>query len=423
MLTGEENELLCRIEGGTPMGQIMRRHWIPACLSEELPEPGGAPVPVRLLGEDLVAWRDTEGRIGLMDRYCPHRRASLVLARNEDGGLRCLYHGWKMDVTGRLLEMPSEPVSAGLVDKVRHQAYATHEHGGMVWAWMGPPDELRAFQPPAFAPTQDASVSIVKIQIDCNWAQVLEGNIDSAHSSSLHSSEIQPGNVARSAMNETGTTQRPSTDKAPRIQIDPAPWGFRYAALRRPIKDASLNEYVRITAFVAPFTVLIPPNGQYNVASLSIPADDTHTTFYFIAWHPEPGKGMGQDAWRRRLAAEVGVDLNTHYVKTRTMDNNYLQDRAAMRDGSFTGIRGIPNQDIAMWETMGPIADRTREVLGASDVAVVNFRRVMVDAVKAWQRGEGAIGTEPQAVPQARIRSFEGVVSKTVQWQTLAPAT
>jgi len=422
MLTSAENELLCRVEGAAPMGQIMRRHWLPACLSEELPEPGGTPVAVRLLGEDLVAWRDTDGHIGLMDRYCPHRGASLVLARNEDGGLRCLYHGWKMDVMGKLLEMPSEPVSAGLVGKVRHRAYATHEHGGVVWAWMGPADALRPFQPPAFAPTQDASVSIVKIQIDCNWAQVLEGNIDSAHSSSLHSSEIQPGNVARSGMDASGTTQRPSTDKAPRIQIDSAPWGFRYAALRRPIKDAAHNEYVRITAFVAPFTVLIPPNNQYNVASLSIPRDDTHTTFYFIAWHPEPGKGMTQDAWRRRLAAEVGVDLDEHYANKRTRDNNYLQDRTAMKSGSFTGIRGIPNQDIAMWETMGPIADRTRELLGASDVAVVNFRRVMVDAAKAWQRGEAAIGAEPQAVAQARIRSFEGVVSKTVQWQTLAPA-
>ena len=423
MLTGEENDLLCRVEGSAPMGQIMRRHWMPACLTEELPSPGGAPVAVRLLGEDLVAWRGTDGRVGLMDSRCPHRGASLVLARNEDGGLRCLYHGWKMDVTGKLNDMPSEPTSAGMVDKVRHRAYATHEHAGLVWAWMGQSDELRPFQPPAFAPTPDASVSVVKIQIDCNWAQVLEGNIDSAHSSSLHSSEIQPGNVERSGMDALGTTQRPSTDKAPRIQIDPAPWGFRYAALRRPIKGAASNKYVRITAFVAPFTVLIPPNSQYNVASLSIPADDTHTTFYFIAWHPEPGKGMSQALWRRRLAAEVGVDLDSRYAKTRNRDNNYLQDRVAMRDGSFTGIRGIPNQDIAMWETMGPIADRTREVLGASDVAVVKFRRVMVDAAKAWQRGEAAIGADSQGVPQVRIRSFEGVVPKAVQWQTLAPTT
>ena len=422
MLTHEENALLCSVEGDAPMGQIMRRHWIPALLSEEIPVADGEPVPVRLLGEDLVAWRDTGGRAGLMGRYCPHRRASLVLGRNENGGLRCLYHGWKMDVLGNLTEMPSEPTSAGMISKVRHKAYATREHGGIVWAWMGPESEMRPFQPPAFAPTPEASVSIAKIHIDCNWAQVLEGNIDSAHSSSLHSSEIQPGNVTRSGMSASGITQRPSTDKAPRIQIDPTPWGFRYAALRRPIKDAAHNDYVRITAYIAPFTVLIPPNSQYNVASLSIPVDDSHTSFYFIAWHPEAGKGLTKQFWRHRLAAEVGVDMDKRYVKTRNADNNFLQDRAAMKSGSFTGIQGIPNQDIAMWETMGPIADRSRELLGASDVAVVNFRRVMVDAAKAWQRGEPAIGAELEGSSIACIRSFEGVVSKDLRWQTLAPA-
>ncbi len=418
MLTHEENELLCRVEGDAPMGKIMRSHWIPACLSEEIAEADGNPVPVRLLGEDLVAWRDSDGAVGLMDRYCPHRRASLVFGRNEDCGLRCLYHGWKVDVKGNVVEMPSEPAEA-CNNQVKHKAYATHEHGGFVWAWMGAEADMLPFEPPAFAPTAGCDVSVAKILIDCNWAQCLEGNIDSAHSSSLHSSEIRPGNVARSAMSAEGITQRPSTDKAPRIQIESTPYGFRYAALRRPIKDAADNEYVRMTVFVAPFTVLIPPNSLYNVASMSVPIDDTHTAFYFIAWTDQPGKGMGQETWRKRNGAQVGVDLDARFMKVRNETNNFLQDRGAMKNGSFTGIRGIPNQDIAMWETMGPIADRTRERLGASDIAVVHFRKLMVDAARARAAGAPAIGGA-RPVPHARIRSFEGIVPKTIDWRTLA---
>lgn len=180
MLTREENELLCRVEGEAPMGQLMRRHWLPACLIEEVPDADGTPVAIRLLGEDLVAFRDSDGRVGVMDRYCPHRHASLVFGRNEDCGLRCLYHGWKIDVEGNVVEMPSEPAAACAAQKVRHTAYPTHEHGGFVWAYMGPKEAMPAFAPPPWAPTAATRVSIVKIAVDCNWAQILEGAIDSA---------------------------------------------------------------------------------------------------------------------------------------------------------------------------------------------------------------------------------------------------
>src|ERR1700688_1323531 len=192
MLTAEENELLCRVEGDAPMGQLMRRHWIPACLSEEVAEPDGTPFKVRLLGEDLVIFRDSDGRLGVLDEYCPHRRASLALGRNEECGLRCLYHGWKMDVEGNVLEMASEPPESGLVQKVKMKAYPAREAGGFVWTYMGPANEMPEFEPPAFAPTADTQVSIVKIHVGCNWAQIMEGQIESAHSSSLHSSEMKP---------------------------------------------------------------------------------------------------------------------------------------------------------------------------------------------------------------------------------------
>jgi phthalate 4,5-dioxygenase oxygenase subunit len=259
MLTREENDLLCRVEGGAAMGRLMRQHWIPACMSEEVAEPDGAPVKVRLLGEDLVVFRDSDGRLGVLDEHCPHRRASLVLGRNEECGLRCLYHGWKFDVEGNVLEMASEPPESGLVEKVKMKAYPVREAGGFVWTYMGPADAMREFEAPAFAPTPDTKVSILKIHVDCNWAQVLEGQIDSAHSSSLHSSDMRPARVDSAKAVDTHWL-RPSTDKAPRLQVERTSYGFHYAALRRPIANSATHDYVRKTVYIAPFVCLIPPN-------------------------------------------------------------------------------------------------------------------------------------------------------------------
>src|SRR3954465_12311211 len=169
MLSPQDNELLTRVEGDAPMGQLFRRHWMPVCLSEEVEDNDGTPVHARVLGEDLVVFRDSEGRVGVLDERCPHRRASLVLGRNEESGLRCLYHGWKVDVLGNVLEMASEPAASGLCEKVRHLAYPVHEWGGFVWAYLGPRESVPKFEPPAFAPDETARVSIVKVQVDCNW--------------------------------------------------------------------------------------------------------------------------------------------------------------------------------------------------------------------------------------------------------------
>jgi len=414
MMTAEENDLLCRVEGDAPMGQLMRRHWIPACLSEEVSEPDGKPLKVRLLGEDLVVFRDSDGRLGILDEYCPHRRASLVYGRNEECGLRCLYHGWKMDVEGNVVEMASEPPESGFVEKVKMKAYPAHEAGGFVWTYMGPRETMRAFEPPAFAPTPDTRVSIVKIHVRCNWAQVMEGQIDSAHSSSLHSSDMRPAKVDGAKAVDTHWL-RPSTDKAPRLQVERTSYGFHYAAIRRPIMNAATHDYVRRTVYIAPFTALIPPNNAYNVATVLAPMDDTNTMFHFIAWS-ETG-GIEQEAWRKFNVAQPGIDLDRNYRNLRTRENDYLQDRNAMKLGNFTGIRGIPNQDIAMWETMGPIADRTREKLGASDLAVVEFRRLMVEAARQMRAGGPALGTTDPHIPHACIRSFEGVVTKGTDWR------
>lgn len=416
MLSAEENDLLCRIEGKAPMGQLMRRHWLPACLVEEVADADGTPLKVRLLGEDLVAFRDSDGRVGIMGEHCPHRGASLAFGRNEECGLRCLYHGWKMDVEGTVLEMASEPPQSGLVAKVKHKAYPVEEAGGFVWVYMGPAAQKPAFEPPVFQPTPDTKIAISKIIIDCNWAQILEGAIDSAHSSSLHASDMVPAKIGGAQANDKNWL-RPSTDKAPRLVLQKTSFGFRYAAIRRPISNAATHDYVRTTLFIAPVTVQIPPNNLYNVAILHVPIDDTHTAFHFIAWGP--GAVPETEVWRKFLHAQVGIDLDERFRKTRTIENNYKQDRQAMKLGNHTGVPGIPNQDIIMWETMGPIADRSNDRLGASDLAIVEFRRQMLDAVQQFQAGGPVIGRTEPHIPHVHLCSFEGVVPKTEDWRTL----
>ena len=421
MLTPGDNDLLCRVEGAAAMGGIMRRHWLPVCMAEEVAEADGKPVRARLLGEDLVVFRDTEGRLGVLSEYCLHRRASLVYGRNEECGLRCLYHGWKFDVDGNVVDMPSEAPGAAQRLGKKTRAYPVREGGGFVWIWMGPKAEMREFEPPAWAPCPGMRYAIVKIWTECNWAQVLEGSIDSAHSSVLHSTNMP---AAQDVYGSTATDSawlRPSNDKAPRLQFEPTDYGFRYAAIRKPIKNAETDLYVRTTLYIAPFTVLIPPNNQYNLAQMLVPIDDVNTMFYWIAWHPDPAKGISQEAWRRFCAAEVGVDLDANYRKKRNLRNDYLQDRAAMKRGDWTGIVGIPAQDMAMWESMGPITDRSQDHYGSSDLAVAQFRRMMVAAAKKFREGAPAFGTEKR-VRYVELASFEGIVPKSTDWRALSAA-
>jgi phthalate 4,5-dioxygenase oxygenase subunit len=385
-------------------------------MAEEVAEPDGAPLRSRLLGVDLVVFRDSLGRVGALDEHCPHRGASLAFGRNEECGLRCLYHGWKFDVDGNVLDMASEPQDSRLRANLKHRAYPTREAGGFVWAWLGSADAVAPFQPPAWAPSPTTKISIVKMHAACNWAQVLEGSIDSAHSSSLHSSEMPAAEVKGSTATSTAWL-RPSNDKAPRLEAEETDFGFHYAAIRKPIADPELQDYVRTTVFVAPITVLIPPNDQYNLAQMLVPIDDVNCMFYWIAWHPT--QGIAQDAWRRFCGAEVGVDLDESFRKRRNAANHYLQDREKMKAGDFTGIQGIPAQDMAMWESMGPIADRSQDHLGRSDLAVLRFRQWMVAAVRAFEKGEPPPGTAEPRPRHLELASFEGMLPKGTDWRGL----
>jgi phthalate 4,5-dioxygenase len=369
MLSREDNETLVRVGSGTPMGELIRSYWIPALLSSELPEPNGKPVRVRLLGENLVAFRDTAGRVGLLDEHCPHRRASLALGVNDKGGLRCLYHGWKYAVDGQCVETPTEPASSRLCQNVRARAYPTHEAGGVVWAFM-----KVGTQPPPFPEFEwlsmpSANAVPFKFLEDCNYAQAVEGTIDSAHAGVLH--REQPWDAPAKYDHER--------DLAPKIEVELTKYGLRYAGVR---KFRENTQHVRLTQVVLPFITLIPPVGfgpikNRRMANAFVPRDDEST--WHIQWFFDETQPIDV-AFR---IDEGGHWVDENFRKKLNIDNWYQQDRQLMKTGLMSGIKGIVTQDHAVSETQGRILDRTQEHLGSSDVAVVAWRRLMIRTARA----------------------------------------
>ena len=410
MLSLEENELLTRIEGKAPMGQMMRRYWLPAALSEEVAERDGMPVRVRMLGEDLVLFRDTEGRLGLIDEACPHRLASLALGRNEECGLRCVYHGWKFDVSGACIEMPSEPEGFGFRERMRIAAYQVHEAGGLVWAYLGPEGGAPPVPDYDWMQLPDTHRVIVKIGERANYLQAIEGSIDSSHSWFLH----------RGAVRDWEKRSAVSTDIAPKLEAEDTDYGFRYAAIRRPNENPDTEKYVRVTLFVMPTTSFIPrpleltQNGHIQI---STPVDDHNCMFYGV-FFSQDGQPVDRDAMREAMHARRGIDLDDQYFSLRHRGNWWNQDRIAMKNGSWVGINGFPHQDMACQESMGTIVDRSREHLGTSDVAIIRMRRRMLEAVTRFQRGEQLIGHDA-AIPLDRLRSEQCVVPIERPWQSI----
>jgi phthalate 4,5-dioxygenase oxygenase subunit len=410
MLSQAENELLTRVEGDAPMGQLFRRYWLPMLLSEEIAEPDGAPVAVKVVGQELVAFRDTNGRVGVLDAGCPHRLASFVLGRNEECGIRCIYHGWKFDVDGNCMDMPTEPDDRGFKDRLKANAYPVREAGGIVWAYLGPRDRQPAF--PAFPWTAYPvdHVGVAKSGYRTNYMQAVEGAIDSAHSWYLHSGSSRDWEK-RFAV---------SRDQSPRLEAEDTPYGFRYAAIRVPNVDPDTTKYARVTIFNLPSTSSIPPPldpEQPAHTSIFVPIDDEHTMLFDV-YHSQNGKPVDQTALRRRLKVEPGVDLDEDWFFHGNRKNRWNQNRAAMKTGSYTGIPGFQNQDTAAVESMGAISERTREHLGQSDVAIIRMRRRLADALKMFRAGDVPLGLDP-AVDYPSIRSAQGVIPKDAPWQTL----
>ena len=422
MLKTEENEILTRVGPGTPMGELLRRYWTPACLSAEIPEPGGPPARVRLLAENLVAFRDTSGRIGLVQENCPHRGASLYFGRNEDDArLRCVYHGWAFDTGGRCVDMPSEPVP--FCEKVRMRAYPTHESGGIVWAYLGPEDTMTPFRDFGTDELDQATWSATKLVTDCNWVQALEGNIDTSHISHLHQwngiddipddGSDKPG-YPSNAMSWTFWRH----DRAPRLEVEDTWYGYRYAGIRTTPNG---NTHVRVTAYVVPYTTLVASVPWNQRHGLFVPMDDGRTARYSFGASVPPnlhGYGGGNLFAVAPFSNPVSRGRTGIIPRDYRADNDYQQDRAVQRDATFSGVADFVSQDFMVTESMGPIYDRTQEQLGSTDRAITRMRHILISAARGLAEGE-----EPPAVGERDYRSIVGaekVLAPGEDWRTLA---
>jgi len=377
MLSREENDLLTRVEAGKPMGELMRRYWIPALLSSEIPEPDSPPVRVRLLGQDLVAFRDSRGRVGLLDEHCSHRGTSLFFGRNEACGLRCIYHGWKFDIEGNVLETPAEPPGSTLKNKVRHTAYPCREAAGIVWSYLGPKDKMPLLPNYEWMSLPPSQLYVTKSIQDCNWLQGLEGECDSAHLSFLH--RIFTGERPRGG----GDGPLYAADSAPRLEGIETDYGVRLLSCRRIAADTI---YLRVSNIVLPCHGFIPTGGiqgnpeGYTIHS-HVPIDDTHSMRYNI--HFRRNRPIRDD--ERQHDEEIGPDFR----KRRNRQNDYLQDRERQKRENFTGMGPIfLVHDSCATESMGPIYDRSKEHLGASDITVIAVRKFLLRCVRALQAGK-----------------------------------
>jgi phthalate 4,5-dioxygenase oxygenase subunit len=409
MLRHEENMALTQVGPETPMGKFMRRYWIPAAKLEQIVEPGGAPVRVKLLGESLVAFRDPAGKPALISEFCPHRGASLVYGRNEEGGLRCLYHGWKMGCSGLVLESPPEPPARTFAKKLAHTSYPVREAGGLLWTYMGPAE----LEPPSpnykWFDLPESPVCIVKMFQSTNYLQGVEGDLDPAHPNYLHRDFDVDDHESWGGAGWQSIAHMMS-DGSPVIECEETPYLMRVGAIRKTARpDFS---YVRSTEWIAPFYCYI--------------ATGPHESRLFKAWHPiddfscytfyihfDPEKPIDREAvyanWGHRTEPP-------DYMTMHNVGNMHLQDRERMKRGNFSGVEGAAIQDRAVQESMGPIIDRTKEHLGTSDKAVIFYRRLLLQKLKEMEEGNATLpGLDPALDYDQRACSFE--IPNNVAWQ------
>jgi phthalate 4,5-dioxygenase oxygenase subunit len=423
MFRPEDNERLVRIGPGKPAGEFMRRYWQPALLSEELPGNDCPPVRVRLLCEDLIAFRDSNGRVGLVDAYCPHRRAPLFFGRTEECGLRCVYHGWKFNTDGDCVDMPNEPADTPMKARVKILAYPTVERGGVVWGYLGPRDHIPA--PPDFewtrAPSTHAFVS--KTYEECNYLQALEGGLDSSHASFAHNNHLGNKQVLR------------NIDTAPRIEVQTTDYGYRSISTRVTGEN---QRYVRVYHYVMPNQQMrgafeswfsIKDDKEVHRVPKSdghiwVPIDDEHTWVYNWSCGRDRSTPLPppfRDEWETHAGRGPDDLIAGTYRPKRNRLNDYLIDRAVQKTQTFTGIKGVNTQDFALQEGMGPIVDRSKEHLGSSDKAIVILRRLMLEAIHSVEHGAVPPGLDPQS--HRHIRPYDAVITGDTPFRIVLSAT
>jgi len=446
MLSAEDNETLVRTGADTPMGRMMRRFWLPVCSARQVAEPDGAPLRTQLLGENLVVFRDTGGNLGVLDEFCVHRRASLALGRNEEGGLRCLLHGWKFCTDGTIAETPNH-AAPNVRDKIKQPSYPAIEAGGMVWTYIGDAAKQPPFQKYGWFDAPPENYVVLRINTPVNYLQLYEGGTDSAHVGILHMNMMNPGwkdsafvdgktdqddgkgwGVGAAAENGAGDGIRSKTgmymsstvfDTTPDLGIEDTPYGFQYAALREdaPLADGAPTWSVRITPVMFPTGRIIPANAfQFYV--FEIPMEDELTATYLVFHGP-----YKQD--RQLIIDTMGMadprfwnDNDCNF--TASWDDRLGQDRANMDGRNWSGFAGIEQEDAVIAMSMTPIVDRTKEYLVPSDEAVIRLRRRLMESVALNEAGKDPLGLEIEdyssvaAIPDT-------VIPQTARWQDLAP--
>ena len=413
MLTAAENERLTRVGPGTPMGEMLREFWTPAVRSAALIA-DGAPKRVRLLGQNFVAFRATDGRVGFFDEACPHRCSSLALARNEENGLRCIFHGWKIDVSGRVVDAPSEPPErrAEFAATVPVAHYPAREAGGLVWVYLG-----RRQSPPKFFNFEfhkPPAESVVRCAVvHGNWLQGFEGQLDSAHLGMLHRSSINPGQARRG---DNALTRFARENTSPRFEFLDTPYGFREAALRE-LADGTV--YARIREVVFPYYSFIPgEHGEPRLVVVVVPIDDEWSAHWYYFMNPF---GPVPEAYRQQMQWGTSDNEDDYAEDRGSVANIWYQDRAAMKAGHWSGIkRNFTYEDFIIEESMGPIADRTREYLGTSDAVIVRARRMFLDALRRHAEGKLPFGLDAD-IDYSRIRGLAVRFPRETNWLEIDP--
>ncbi len=409
MLTRADNELLTQTDPGTVMGDYLRRYWIPCMVLDEVPPADEAPKRLRLLGEDLIVFRDTEGRVGVMDEYCPHRLTSLYFGRNEHNGIRCVYHGWKFAVDGTCVDLPSEPASSNFKTKIRAVSYPARERGGLLWVYMGAADAMPAFPDFEWLGLPDDHRYASRWEQDCNSIQAMEGELDAAHVSFLHR-RVDGLDDNKQAL--TGAYFQ--EDTSPRWHVRDTDYGFIAASSRNVEQEKA---YWRLNQFILPFYTMItgvPENAR--MTRMWIPKDDTHC--WVIAVNFRPDRPLGDEELR---AWKNGENTHRRTIPGTTTplehrNNDYLIDRKVQKTQTFTGIHGIRAQDAMATESGGAIVDRTREHLGTSDIAIITMRKRLMTEAKALREE----GRQPLAVTNGRlyrVRAHQVVLHRSMAFE------
>jgi phthalate 4,5-dioxygenase oxygenase subunit len=394
MITQEENQLLTQVGRGKPAGELLRRYWQPVALSEELPG-GGAPVPVRILGEDLVLFRDDQGRPGLLGIHCSHRGTDLSYGRVEDGGLRCLYHGWLYGIDGRCLEQPGEPGGGEHRDAIRHPSYPCQDAGGVIFTYMGSdkPPLLPNYE---FLTVPADQCYVNKMYHECSYQQANEGNIDPVHLSYLHRFfEVPESRYTGVRNTEDSHYSLVARDVAPTIDVELMDFGVRIYTTRKQPGD---NVYLRVSYFVLPNLSAFPgqTGGEGYSVNWHVPIDDTHHWKYTFVF----SRGAPLD---KEMIHGARSEVGPGYQLVLNRANRFMQDREQMKDKTFSGMGyGFQAHDLFATSSQGEIQDRTQEHVVSSDKAIIAARKLMVKAIRDIQDG----GEPPHVVRDPEKNRF-----------------